>query len=69
MNHTNISKILLVLFAVVFCLAPVGPADPIGTAFTYQGRLIDADRAANGLYDFQFKLFDANMPAISWGWT
>jgi hypothetical protein len=33
---------------------------PMGTAITYQGRLIDADDFADGLYDFQFKLFDAN---------
>lgn len=57
MNHTRISKILTVLFAVVLCLGPVGLANPIGTAFTYQGRLIDANQTANGLYDFQFKLF------------
>jgi hypothetical protein len=30
----------------------------VGTAFTYQGRLIDANQAADGLYDFQFKLYD-----------
>lgn len=28
-----------------------------GTAFTYQGRLTDANAAANGVYDFQFKLY------------
>jgi parallel beta-helix repeat protein len=46
----------------LLCLvAPLGlaKADPVGTAFTYQGRLIDANEAADGLYDFQFKLFDA----------
>jgi hypothetical protein len=37
----------------------VPPVSPIGTAFTYQGRLIDADEAADGLYDFQFKLYDS----------
>jgi len=31
----------------------------LGTAFTYQGALSDAGRPANGLYDFQFGLFDA----------
>ncbi|MHC4463252.1 MAG: RCC1 domain-containing protein [Planctomycetota bacterium] len=31
---------------------------PMGTAFTYQGRLIDADSAADGFHDFQFKLFN-----------
>jgi hypothetical protein len=58
MKHTKIFKILFVLFAVVLCFGPVGLAEPVGTAFTYQGRLIDANKAADGLYDFQFKLFD-----------
>jgi hypothetical protein len=58
MNHTKISKILTVLFAAVLCFGPIGLAEPLGTAFTYQGRLIDANKAADGLYDFQFKLFD-----------
>jgi hypothetical protein len=35
-------------------------AAPIGTTFTYQGRLIEDNNAANGLYDFQFKFYDAN---------
>jgi hypothetical protein len=26
---------------------------------TYQGRLIDNNQSAGGLYDFQFKLYDA----------
>ncbi|MGA2323503.1 MAG: hypothetical protein ABSG22_06615 [Sedimentisphaerales bacterium] len=60
MKYTDISKILITLFAVVLCFGPVGLADPLGTAFTYQGRLIDANKAADGLYDFQFKLYDAN---------
>ena len=67
MNHTKISKILIVLFAVVLCFGPVGLAEPVGTAFTYQGRLIDANHAADGLYDFQFKLFDAKATAIKLG--
>jgi len=32
---------------------------PVGTAFTYQGRLDDNGQAANGVFDFQFRLFDA----------
>ncbi len=31
----------------------------VGTAFTYQGRLLDNGASANGQYDFQFKLYDA----------
>ena len=35
-------------------------ATAMGTSFNYQGRLTDANNAANGLYDFQFRLYDAN---------
>ena len=35
-------------------------AEPVGTAFTYQGRLLDNDTAADGKYDFQFALYDAD---------
>jgi len=31
----------------------------MGRGFTYQGRLMDANNPADGLYDFQFKLYDA----------
>ena len=34
-------------------------AAEMGTAFTYQGRLIDADNAADGEYDFVFNIYDA----------
>ena len=34
-------------------------AAPVGTAFTYQGKLTDAGQPADGLYDFQFALWDA----------
>jgi hypothetical protein len=32
---------------------------PLGTAFTYQGRLVDGGVPADGVYDFQLALFDA----------
>jgi hypothetical protein len=34
-------------------------AQALSNAFTYQGRLTDGGNAANGAYDFQFRLFDA----------
>jgi hypothetical protein len=34
-------------------------ASPVGTAFTYQGRLTDGGTLANGSYDFRFQLYDA----------
>jgi hypothetical protein len=36
------------------------PQFPPVVYFTYQGRLLDGDSAVNGLYDFQFKLYDSN---------
>jgi hypothetical protein len=44
------------LFAVQLTLA-----DPVGTAFTYQGRLSEGGGSANGLYDLTFGLFDASV--------
>jgi hypothetical protein len=32
----------------------------MGTAFTYQGRLIDANGPGDGSYDFRFKLYDSD---------
>lgn len=45
---------------VLFCLCAVAAhAAPVGTQFTYQGRLEDNTQPANGLFDFEFRLFDA----------
>ena len=38
---------------------PANISAPTGTQFTYQGHLSDGSAAANGLYDFEFKLYDA----------
>ena len=40
-----------------------------GTAFTYQGRLLDAGGPANGLFDFEFELWDAEVAGIQIGST
>jgi hypothetical protein len=53
-----------ILFAVVsvvlLALLPSSAvADPLGTAFTYQGSLSDGGSPANGSYDLTFSLYDA----------
>jgi len=60
---TSILMVILVL--------PVGGAQaaPLGSAFTYQGRLNDHGQVAEGVYDFQFKLFDAESGGIQVGVT
>lgn len=60
--------VILVLDLMVF-LAMVGKAAPMGTVFTYQGRLMDANQPADGLYDFEFRLFDDPCTGIQQGST
>ncbi len=38
---------------------PRATAGALGTAFTYQGRLVDGGNPANGVYDLRFTLYDA----------
>jgi len=52
-------KLTALLALVVLPAAAVASAAPMGTAFTYQGRLANAGAAVSGSYDFEFKLFDA----------
>jgi hypothetical protein len=75
MKAKDIALILVVVVLVAFTpnspisvlardvLADARPAplsaSPVGTAFTYQGELTDGGDPADGLYDFQFKLWDA----------
>jgi hypothetical protein len=58
MKTTKMLAILVLALGLVVCPVKVVRTAPLGTAFTYQGRLIDANNTADGLYDFQFKLFD-----------
>jgi hypothetical protein len=52
-------KMLAILgLGLLVSLAQVGYSAPMGTAFTYQGRLIDANGPADGVYDFLFKLYN-----------
>ncbi len=60
MKSARILTILFLAFGLTLCSAVVTQAEPMGTAFTYQGHLYDANYAANGLYDFTFGLYDAS---------
>jgi hypothetical protein len=55
MRTTTIFTILAL--SLMVSLATVGKPTPMGTAWTYQGRLIDANGPADGRYDLQFALF------------
>jgi len=60
MDKKSISVIVVLTFCLLLCSIRTSSAEPLGTAFTYQGRLIDANSPADGAYDFQFKLFDSD---------
>jgi len=59
------AKYLLSIFILFSLLFATGGASasplyaPLGTGFTYQGKLTDGGVPANGHYEFEFKLFDA----------
>ena len=54
------SKLLtLGALALLSTLNPQLSAAPVGTAFSYQGRLNDGANPAQGIYDLQFALYDA----------
>lgn len=61
MVRTKFLTILVPALSLMVCSAQFASAAPIGTAFTYQGHLYDANYPANGLYDFAFKLYEANI--------
>ena len=69
MRHTRITAILIVGMVLIAWSVGLSHAEPLGTVFTYQGRLIDANSTADGLYDFQFKLYDANVVGTQKGST
>ncbi|HEY8561661.1 MAG TPA: tail fiber domain-containing protein [Pyrinomonadaceae bacterium] len=51
-------KLFISVSAIIVLLSTVG-AFAQGSAFVYQGKLSDGAAAANGTYQFQFRLFDA----------
>ncbi len=55
-------RILFNVVILTLCMAGLANAAPMGTAFTYQGRLMDANSPADGLYDFEFAVYDALDP-------
>ncbi|MCX5638523.1 MAG: hypothetical protein NTX52_12640, partial [Planctomycetota bacterium] len=69
MKTVKMFAILILALAVLVWPAEVSKAAPMGTAFTYQGRLVDANKPADGLYDLQFKLYDANVAGTQKGST
>jgi hypothetical protein len=58
MRGRIVSSIIIVAGGFAACMGPVVLAEPMGSAITYQGRLLASGDPAEGLYDFEFRLFD-----------
>jgi hypothetical protein len=62
MSPRCVSRAAALTLALIATLAgSLSAQTPLGTAFTYQGRLTEAGGAANGLYDLELKLYDASI--------
>jgi len=59
----------VILCLLTFVLGHSAFGEPLGTAFTYLGRLNNGGNAASGYHDFQFKLFDALASGVQQGST
>jgi len=65
MKTTKMLPISVLALGLMACLPELTGAASMGTAFTYQGRLLDADGAADGRYDFEFRLYDGADPSVA----
>jgi hypothetical protein len=69
MKTTKMLPILVFALGLMACIPKVSEAVPMGTAWTYQGMLMDVNEPADGEYDFQFKLYDAPNGGVQQGST
>ena len=58
MSISRVSPILVLALGLTVWLGGVSAAAALGTAFTYQGRLLNDNKAADGVYDLAFSLYD-----------
>ena len=64
--RVSYSSILALVGAVLATQAAVSAA-PMGTAFTYQGRIEDAGGPITDICDFEFSLWDAEVAGLEMG--
>ena len=55
---------MVLVLGLMVCQVNVSEAAPMGTAFTYQGRMMDANGPADGIHEFQFELYDLTLDLI-----
>jgi hypothetical protein len=57
-KRKRLSAVLILALGLTIGIQAIAPAAPMGTAFTFQGRFTDSNSPANGIYDFEWKLYD-----------
>ena len=62
--RTKLRTAAIVAIGLPFTAVSVG-AEPVGTAFTYQGQLKQNSKPVNGPCDFEFSLWDNALPGGS----
>lgn len=65
----RLARLVPIVLALVAAVAGPVSADPVGTAFTYQGFLSDGGANPTGPYDLRFSLWDAANEGTQWGGT
>ena len=60
-------RIATLVAVLALSTSAVSWAEPVGTAFTYQGRLIEGGLPADGDYDFQFALYPVPVSGLPVG--
>lgn len=53
------AKVVITVALLPALSGSVNPAEPLGTAITYQGKLTDGGQLANGIFDFRFAIYDS----------
>jgi hypothetical protein len=66
---SNTGTCISCALALLGCFAGELVASPMGSAFSYQGRLNDGADPANGFYDLQFAVYDASVSGNQLGST
>lgn len=69
MKTTKVSAILVLAIGLMVCPNGLVGQTPIGTAFTYQGWLMDDKKPADNFYDFEFRLYDTDVNGTQEGNT
>ena len=68
-GKSSVTISFFIILTLVLAAATISPGNSVSTSFTYQGKLYYFSNPANGTYDFEFKLFNAESSGSQVGST